>query len=407
MRVLAAVFPQPGHFHAFVGVAQALERAGHEVVFFCPEDLGPRLKRAGLRAPCFSPPGLTREAKPTALRSADLGVRLRRPNWARRFYAQALLGPVAVQVEALRAVAREVKPDVLCTDPLLYAGAIVAEAERIPWAGIATTLASLSPEGFRCVYHDCHAQLSAERDALFRSYGVDARFKCGDAVSPWLNTVFATEGFAPRAQADNAFSHYVGPSSPLGPRGDEPDFPWSRLDPRLPLVYVSFGSQVSPPAEVLASLARAFGPGEAQVAVSLNDWADDPLAASFPDHVIAVRYAPQLRLIERASVIVTHGGLTGVTEALQRGKPMLVIPIAAEQPLQAHLVERAGVGRKMEVEDVTAEGCRSEILELMGSPAVRSKAENVRLSYSQAGGAARICGLIAELARSRRPMAVG
>src|SRR5690349_13064331 len=112
MRILMTVFPEPGHFHAFVGVGQYLESAGHEVVFFCAEDLSSQLRRAGLRAQCFSLKKATKggENRGVARRSAQYRERLCRPDWARQWYTRVLLTPVAEQVQFLRAVVAETGP---------------------------------------------------------------------------------------------------------------------------------------------------------------------------------------------------------------------------------------------------------------------------------------------------------
>ena len=181
---------------------------------------------------------------------------------------------------------------------------------------------------------------------LFETQGVKSDFKFGETVSPWLNTVFTTEAFTPRAEADNGYSDFVGPPKASIARGDEPEFPWERLSPDRPLVYVSFGTQLAPPRRFFERFARAFPDDRIQVVMSLGDWADDPEPLALPQHFITVRYAPQIRLLERAAAVVTHGGANSVSEALSHGKPMLVIPLGHEQSLQAHLVQASGTDRQ-------------------------------------------------------------
>ena len=86
--------------------------------------------------------------------------------------------------------------------------------------------------------------------------------------------------------------------------------------------------------------------------------------AGMGDHVILAPYVPQREMLERASVFVTHGGYNSVAESIRAGKPMLVIPLAIDQPVQAHYVERAGFGVSLRPEDATtpAVGAALEML---------------------------------------------
>jgi UDP:flavonoid glycosyltransferase YjiC (YdhE family) len=82
---------------------------------------------------------------------------------------------------------------------------------------------------------------------------------------------------------------------------------------------------------------------------------------------------------------------------------MLVIPLAHEQPLQAHLVERCGVGVHMPLGDVNADRCRSALLQLMAPGPHREQAARIRRSYAETDAATQIVGWLTQLAR-REPI---
>merc|ERR1712060_845271 len=62
------------------------------------------------------------------------------------------------------------------------------------------------------------------------------------------------------------------------------------------------------------------------------------------DNVIICQSAPQLELLEHASVFVTHGGANSMHEALQLEVPLVVVPIFGDQPSNADAVARCGAG---------------------------------------------------------------
>ncbi|HWO19021.1 MAG TPA: glycosyltransferase, partial [Kofleriaceae bacterium] len=309
---------------------------------------------------------------------------------------------VPPQIAALRDVVRAARPDVIAIDPLAYAGVVVAEQEQIPWASISTQLLALTPPGFSCPYLEYLGDLATDRDRLLAVAGVAARFELGEAVSPWLSTVFATEAFAP---ADRRGRHAicVGPPSPLGPRGDERPFPWERLRGGVPLVYASFGSQLAPAAAVYEALERALPPDEADLVIAYNGQEPPPT----PPHVVAVAWAPQLALLERAAAMVTHGGANSVTECLTHGKPMLVVPLPADQPLQACLVERSGAGLVLTPEAAAVpETLAAALRALLADGPLRRRAAELGQSYAAADGARRTAELLALLGQTRTPIPI-
>src|SRR5439155_2876258 len=63
-----------------------------------------------------------------------------------------------------------------------------------------------------------------------------------------------------------------------------------------------------------------------------------------PANAVVVPFAPQLTLLDRASLLVTHAGLNTALEGLARGLPMLCIPVTNDQPGVARRVEWLGAG---------------------------------------------------------------
>ena len=59
-------------------------------------------------------------------------------------------------------------------------------------------------------------------------------------------------------------------------------------------------------------------------------------------------YLPQVALLDRAAVAVTHGGNNSVTEALAAGVPMVVLPFSTDQFAGAAAIETAGLGTALD-----------------------------------------------------------
>jgi zeaxanthin glucosyltransferase len=397
---LFVVFSDSGHLNPVISIAQYLESYGHEVRFFSlQEDVSLRVGRAGLRGRCASS-GVAAIAapKPEAQRSVKLGQRVGNKSWLKWWTNAVLVQQVPAQVAALRSVVRERRPDVIVADPLAYAAPVVAGLEGIPWAAVATGLQSIISEGEDGATSSVYREIAPARERMLAALGVTLEFRGSDAWSPWLNTVFALEGLVSSGKRPDAL--VVGPAVSLAGRGDERPFPFDKLPTDQPIVYIAFGSQFSHPPSVYEMFVAALGPEEAFFVLAVKDLIDDPFVARLPPHVLVVDYAPQLAVLERAAVMVSHGGANSVHECLTRGKPIVVVPLAYDQPLLAKLVERAGVGVGLDPAGLTVERCR-EVLMALIRPDAPERARARSLMEQAGNGSRRVAELLVSLAEAR------
>src|SRR5207244_2301491 len=107
-------------------------------------------------------------------------------------------------------------------------------------------------------------------------------------------------------------------------------FPFERLDGR-PLIYTSMGTIQNQLMPIFRTIAAACAGLDAQLVMALGV-KDAPLLEGLKGDPIIVAYAPQLELLRRASLVITHAGLNTVLESLAHGVPMVAIPIANDQP---------------------------------------------------------------------------
>ncbi|HEY4176416.1 MAG TPA: glycosyltransferase [Kofleriaceae bacterium] len=407
MRVLLVAIPEPGHLNALIGVAQHLTANGHEIAFFTHDDITPRLVRAQIECPAFfisqKPP--PRIAGP---RTRALGRILNDPAWRTKWFYYLMFGKLDAQIKRLREVIEEFRPDVISVDPMAYAGVIAAEQLGIPWAAVSPLLSSLAPPGWDCPMFEALRELESVRAQAFAKHGVEATFRAGDAISPWLNVVFTTEAFIPRELSGNLHATHVGPSRPRGRRGDEPDFPWDRLTD-APLIYMAYGAgaQLSFDSQLFTTIAEATQTLGAQVVMSLGDLASEPFARDLPAHVVTVPFAPQRALLARATAMVGHGGANSVMESLDAGRPSLILPLTHEQPLQGRFLEAAGAGFHVAPAELTPVNALDLLGRLLAaSSSQRARAAEISESYAARDGAITTSELLVQLAKSRAPIPV-
>jgi MGT family glycosyltransferase len=403
-HVLIVTIPEKGHINPVIGVAQHLVAAGHRVEFFSQADFSDQLRRAHLPCPCHTP-GSKPSREVPATKGREFAEKLRDAPWLRRWIEHLLLDVVPAQMGPLRELVQTSSPDVVVTDPMVYSAVLVSETERIPWVGVSSSLNPVTPDEWECELTATVCALSEKRRALFAGYGVDCPFKVCDAMSPWLNVVFTTEEYAPRAWSGNDRSFYVGPSRSLGARGDEQDFPWDRLESGKPIAYMSLGSQIYHHPELFSAVAHALSPSEAQLVFAMNELASTDFARSLPGHVLPVHYSPQAQLLERVDLMITHGGANSVMEALDHGCALAQLPICNDQFLQAEFIRRSGAGVVLDAKRPSAETYRKALLPLLDPPGpARTAAKRIARSYAAHDGAKETAQLIEQLAATRSPV---
>src|SRR5262249_2929652 len=129
-------------------------------------------------------------------------------------------------------------------------------------------------------------------------------------------------------------------------------FPWGRLDGR-PLVYASLGTLQNRREPLFRCIAEACGACGVQLVISHGGGLTPSQARELPGAPLVVDYAPQIELLQRARLPITHAGLNTVLDALTHGVPLVAIPITYEQPAIARRIEWTGAGRSIPLRDVT------------------------------------------------------
>src|SRR5262249_46627263 len=200
--------------------------------------------------------------------------------------------------------------------------------------------------------------------------------------------------------------HHTGPSTDAAGR-ELVDFPWSRLDSGRPLVYASMGTLQNGILRTFRMIAEACAGLDVQLVISLGGGQDPALVGDLPGDPVVVGYAPQLDLIRRSTLTISHGGLNTALESLAQGVPMVVLPVTYDQPGVGARVEWAGVGRTIPVGRVTVGRLRDAVRAVLGDPAYRARARGLRSKIEADDGLNRAADLIGAAVGGPRPAAGG
>jgi MGT family glycosyltransferase len=179
--------------------------------------------------------------------------------------------------------------------------------------------------------------------------------------------------------------HYTGPFHDIKGR-ESIAFPWEKLTGN-PLVYASMGTLVNGLERVYKIILQAVGPlSDIQVVLSVGANVNLDDLGTIPSNVIVVRKAPQLEVLKRAALCITHAGLNTALESLALGVPMVAIPNAYDQPGVAARVAYHGVGEFLEIDDLAVEPVQRLIQQVLENPKYREKARWFQKVIAQSRG---------------------
>ena len=107
------------------------------------------------------------------------------------------------------------------------------------------------------------------------------------------------------------------------------------------LVYLSLGSMGSADLNLMNRLVSILSKSPNRFIVSKGPLHDKYELA---DNMWGDRYLPQTKLLEFVDLVITHGGNNSLTEAFYFGKPMIVVPLFADQYDNAQRMQEKGFG---------------------------------------------------------------
>jgi zeaxanthin glucosyltransferase len=163
-------------------------------------------------------------------------------------------------------------------------------------------------------------------------------------------------------------------------------FPWERLTGE-PLIYASMGTLVNGLTDVFRIILKAAAaiPGRQLVlSIGSNIQMDD--LGPIPASVIVVSKAPQIELLKRAELCITHAGINTTLESLALGVPMVAIPVGFDQPGIATRIVYHGVGKSVPVALMNKEDLSGAIQEVLGNPSYRDTARRFQRMIAQTHG---------------------
>ena len=140
------------------------------------------------------------------------------------------------------------------------------------------------------------------------------------------------------------------------------------------LIYLSLGSLGSADVDLMKRLIGILGKTKHKFIVSKG-----PQASEFElaPNMIGAEFLPQISIIPKVDLVITHGGNNTTTESVHFGKPMIVLPLFWDQYDNAQRVHEKGHGIRLATYAFKDEELTGAIEKLLNDSNLLAKLKNI------------------------------
>jgi MGT family glycosyltransferase len=428
-RFLVTCWPFVGHLYPQISVAHALCDRGHEVAVYSHESARAVVEGEGFMLFPFEHVDDQRYERIHALeaRVPAKTPPIRTLSVAIRAYRDMVAGSIPEMLADLEPIIARWRPDVIITDPALWASILVVwELTGVPVALLTQMIGSMipgpdappwgpglpPPRSFGTRLLASAVQLGTDVVAHNVRRLVD-RIRARYGLRPMGCSINAFTGRLPlylipsvpeldynrRDQPSNV--HYVGPCVWTRPAGDaSPDW-LDQLPTDRPWIHATEGTAQYQEPFLLLAAARGLAGMRVEVILTTGQSSRDPRAlglSDLPPNVHVARWLSHEDLLPRCAAIVTTGGAATVLASLKAGVPLLVVPTFWDKNDNAQRVVEAGVGLRLAPRRCTPDRVRAAVARLIEEPSFRENAKRMARRFAEAAGPPLAARLLEELA---------
>lgn len=292
-------------------------------------------------------------------------------------------GAARQRVPLVTQILREVQPDVVVCDETDFGTMVGAECAGVPYASVQVIAAGsfLRPEVIGEALDEVRVEFGLSRD-------------------PGLDML-----------------HRYLVLSPIPPSFRDPRFPppptlhpfrsgiESAAAIRPSLIYCTLGTIFnSESGDLLTTLVQGLRELGHNLLVTVGREIDIDELGEQPPHVRVEQFIPQSDVLPHCLLAVSHGGSGSVIGALAHGVPSVLVPLGADQPLNADRCADLGVARVLDPESVTPALASAAAREVLETARYRIAAQRLQGEIAELPGPGHAVALLEQLAAHRAPV---
>jgi len=418
--------PGSSHITTFAALGRELRKRGHYVTLFGIPDTESRVRLQGLEFQVIGatdyPPGSKAEALPALTNTTTTECR-------QENVADSMIRRTNMICRDAPGSLKEAGVEILLVDQLEPAAGTVAEFLGIPFITVCCGLAfnreiSIPPAtlpwlwrykktwwaylrnwiGYYLVDFIGVRPVNAVLNKYRQQWNLPILHCAEDSFSRLAQISQLTAEFDfPRTRLPKCF-HYTGPFRTSSPEAGI--FPYEQLTGQ-PLIYASFGTRITMDIKekIFYYIAEACQDIDCQLVITYGSQVSESTNQRFPGSPLVVSYAPQLELLARAKLTITHAGLNTVLESLSKGVPLVAIPFGGGDWFgNAARIIWTGTGEIVRLKRLSVPRLRAAIQQVLIEPSYTQNAAKLQASILQSGGAVRAADIVEQVIFTGKPV---
>lgn len=339
-----------GHINPTLGLVKKLTEKGNQVSYFCFESFSEQVTKMGAKWIGFS-------------NKLDLFLKEYRPTDKHPFFMlmeYMLLYDEAVLPEILDIV-KEDQYDMIICDSYFGGACFLKQIVKVPVVCSHSSFAmSKTPVPERMLVPGFHPQLDHCYQILKRiceSHNIEKPSLEQVFTSKGdLNIVYTTQDFNGDDGVHEPDYLFVGPS--IDRLQEAEDLDLSAVGDRK-LIYISLGSVNTDFLDFYKTCISSYSNTDYYVCMSIGKKCEVSQLGEIPQNFLVKSFLPQLEILLRADVFITHAGFNSVNEALYFGVPMLALPQVNDQHAVAKRIVSMELGLSESIKELSPDILRS------------------------------------------------
>lgn len=384
MKFIFQTMPAYGHLNPMLGVAEKLIQKGHHVIVYNTLNFKEKIEAVGaqFREPEINIPKMDFRILHNATNIARLSL-----------YATELMALPLIKI------IEQEKLDCLVHDSLSLWSKIAGIKTKIPTIALVPSMGIniktmlsytqyLMPDYIHLFRHPISAlQIVHRFNRLYwQMKKLPPLVTDMFANKEKLNIVFTSEYFQPRRQSFDITYKFVGPI--IYKRYQETiPLPALLFNTKKPIIYVSLGTVYNDDVTVYRTIINSLKNISCQVFISTGKYIKSKDLGKIPDNMYIKDYLPQLKILKKASLFISHAGMNSVNESLYFGVPMLMLPHIQEQKINADRVEELKAGIHYKKKKIDVAEFANLINKVLTNLSYKKHAKQVQKTLNEAGGA--------------------
>ena len=222
--------------------------------------------------------------------------------------------------------------------------------------------------------------------------------------SRWLNLILTSKEIEAPRKINEKNTIFVGPCFSAKRKDVNDGFPYELINSDVKKVYVSLGTVFNNKPEIFKKILQGFEKENFQVIVSAGGAYSKLKKYNFNKKILIFKSVPQLEILKRVDIVISHGGNNTINETLAAGKPIIVMPIGGEQGDNASKIEYLNVGKRINIKNFTSDEVLEKVQAVLNEETYIQNANRIKEILNKTNCVDTSSKLIEWVAENKKPI---